>query len=108
MPLLEVDPIERRANCKLITLANGKQYLVGGMTADAVSNLVYELRLSHDYEPAKLEWRQVHFDNDLFSPRNSFSACGVGNRIMLWGGLEVAVEGQRGLSDLIEMEVLAY
>lgn len=54
MPLLEVNPIERRANCKLVTLATQKQYLVGGMTADAVSNLVYELRLNHEHEPAKL------------------------------------------------------
>ena len=106
-PLLEVNPIERRANCKLVTLSNQKQYLVGGITADAVSNLIYELRLSHEHQPPRLEWRQIHFDNDLFSPRNSFAACGMGNKIYVWGGLEMGTEGQQKcLGDLIEMDVV--
>jgi hypothetical protein len=28
-PLLEVVPIERRANCKMASLKNGRQFLIG-------------------------------------------------------------------------------
>jgi hypothetical protein len=71
------------------------------MTADAISNQVFELRLNKEFEPPKLEWKQLHFDNNLFSPRNSFSACIARGRIYVWGGLEFQDAEQRTLSDLI-------
>jgi hypothetical protein len=78
------------------------------MTAEAVTNSIFEFRLNHEYDPPRLEWKEVHFDNNLFSPRNSFAACGGNNMVYIWGGLELGLEGQSILSDLIEIDVLNY
>lgn len=59
------------------------------MTAEAVTNSIFEFRLNKEFNPVRIEWKEVHFDNNLFSPRNSFAACGGNNMIYIWGGLEL-------------------
>jgi len=45
----------------------------------------------------------------LFSPRNSFAACGGKDVIYVWGGLEMLeTADQKCLSDLIEINVDIY
>jgi hypothetical protein len=68
--------------------------------------MVFEFRLNKDLEPARLEWKQLHFDNDLFSPRNSFAACAARGKIYIWGGLEMDGAVQKPLSDFLELDVL--
>ena len=52
-----------------------------------------------------MEWKEIHFDNNLFSPRNSFAACAAKGLIYVWGGLDLGLNGQQLLSDLIEIDV---
>ena len=47
----------------------------------------------------------MHFDNDLFSPRNSFAACAANGRVYIWGGLEMDGAQQKALSDFIQIDV---
>jgi len=75
------------------------------MTADAISNMIFEFRLNKDMEPARLEWKQLHFNNDLFSPRNSFASCAARGKIYIWGGLEMEGATQKHLSDFLEIDV---
>ena len=57
------------------------------MTAESVTNQIYEFKLNNEFNPAKIEWREVHFENNLFGPRNSYAACGSHTKIFIWGGL---------------------
>jgi hypothetical protein len=76
------------------------------MTAENITNTVYEFRLNKDYVPSRLEWKEVHFHNNLFSPRNSFAACAGNDKIYIWGGLEMSSTEQAILYDLIELDVI--
>lgn len=50
----------------------------------------------------------MHFDNDLFSPRNSFAACAAKGKLYVWGGLEMEGAEQKPLSDFLELDVRMF
>jgi activator of HSP90 ATPase len=75
------------------------------MTADKVTSDIYELRTLEEDGNLKIEWKLTKFKNNLFKPRNSYSACGSNNKIYIWGGLESKEMDQICLSDLIELDI---
>lgn len=64
-------------------------FIIGGMTADKVTNDIYEMRSVDQDGVLKVEWRPLKFKNNVFKPRNSYSACGsTHGKFYIWGGLE--------------------
>lgn len=59
------------------------------MTADKVTSDIYEVRSVQDEENTiRLEWKLTKNKNNIFTPRNSFAACGSEKgKIYIWGGL---------------------
>lgn len=77
------------------------------MTAEKITNKIYEFRINTEEGQKRVEWKQLKFDNYLFTARNSYAACAANGFIYIWGGLEITETEQRCLSDLIEIDVIS-